>query len=111
MTITLAERERIIKKMDEQFESDLRMRKESNLCGQKAASTYKQLSLLQKVDFLSIKILTSLGNARYWKPCYGSQGPGSTKCSKYRYELRFIEIELTVFSEAILNRADMKMYD
>ena len=50
MTITLAERERIIKKMDEQFESDLRMRKESNLCGQKAASTYKQLSLLQKVS-------------------------------------------------------------
>lgn len=55
MTITLAERERIIKKMDEQFESDLRMRKESNLCGQKAASTYKQLSLLQKVNFLFSK--------------------------------------------------------
>ncbi|CBY31584.1 unnamed protein product [Oikopleura dioica] len=84
MTITLAERERIIKKMDEQFESDLRMRKESNLCGQKAASTYKQLSLLQKEMRDTGSHVMDLKD-------------------QARQNARNIE--------AILNRADMKMFD
>ena len=46
----MAERELIIKKMDAQFESDLKMRKETSLCNKRAIDATKNLSLLQKVS-------------------------------------------------------------
>lgn len=46
---TMAERELIIKKMDAQFESDLKMRKDTTACNKRAIDATKNLSLLQKV--------------------------------------------------------------
>jgi len=44
----MAERELIIKKMDAQFESDLKMRKQTSECNKRAIDATKNLSLLQK---------------------------------------------------------------
>ena len=46
---TFAERELIIKKMDSQFEADLKMRKQTSACNKRAIDATKNLSLLQKV--------------------------------------------------------------
>ena len=46
---TMAERELIIKRMDAQFESDLKMRKQTSECTKRACDTTKNLALLQKV--------------------------------------------------------------
>ena len=50
---TFAERELIIKKMDAQFEADLKMRKQTSVCQKRAVDATKNLSLLQKVTYVS----------------------------------------------------------
>lgn len=48
MPITLAQRELVVKKMDDQFASDLKMRKEALDIGKKSTFLYGNLKVLQK---------------------------------------------------------------
>ena len=50
MPITLAQRELVVKKMDDQFASDLKMRKEALDIGKKSTFLYGNLKVLQKVS-------------------------------------------------------------
>jgi hypothetical protein len=49
MPITFAQRALVIEKMDKQFESDLKMRKETVKIAQRSNVVYGNLKLLQKV--------------------------------------------------------------
>ncbi|CBY10490.1 unnamed protein product [Oikopleura dioica] len=53
MPITLAQRELVVKKMDDQFASDLKMRKEALDIGKKSTFLYGNLKVLQK-DYKSV---------------------------------------------------------
>jgi len=56
MPITIAQRQLVIEKMDKQFQSDLKMRKDTIAVGKRGTQVYGNLKVLQKVKFRKISV-------------------------------------------------------
>ena len=56
MPITIAQRQLVIEKMDKQFQSDLKMRKDTIAVGKRGTQVYGNLKVLQKVKFQKISV-------------------------------------------------------
>lgn len=56
MPITFAQRQLVIEKMDAQFQSDLKMRKDTIAVGKRSTQLYGNLKVLQKVTWVLWKM-------------------------------------------------------